>query len=65
LYGIRTILRAGRERLTERQHARVNTAINADPQHQEVHTAWEHAQQPATHTVTPTPPRHEQSPNKS
>jgi len=45
LYGIRTILRAGRERLTERQHARLNTAINANPLHREVHAAWEHAQQ--------------------
>jgi transposase len=44
LYGIRTILRAGAERLTERQHARLAAAIAADPAHEEVSLAWQVAQ---------------------
>ncbi|MGH9102519.1 MAG: ISL3 family transposase [Acidimicrobiales bacterium] len=44
LYGIRTILRAGAERLTDRQHARLAAAIAADPAHEEVHVAWQVAQ---------------------
>ena len=45
LYGIRTILRCGQEKLTDRQKARLDTAIRADDRHQEVHTAWRAAQQ--------------------
>ncbi len=45
LYGIRTILRCGRERLTERQQARLDRAIAADERHDEVHIAWQAAQQ--------------------
>ena len=45
LYGIQTVLRAGRERLTEKQHARLARAIEADPAHEEVFIAWQCAQQ--------------------
>src|SRR5690606_36600229 len=45
LYGVRTILRAGRERLTETQRARLARAIEADPAHEEVLVAWQCAQQ--------------------
>ena len=40
LYGIRTILRCGRERLTDKQKARLTRAIAADERHDEVHVAW-------------------------
>lgn len=36
LYRIRDILRAGAERLTERQQIRLETAFDADPRHVEV-----------------------------
>ncbi|MGC5305395.1 ISL3 family transposase, partial [Dietzia kunjamensis] len=39
LYGIRTILRAGRENLTDRQRARLERAIAADERHDEVDLA--------------------------
>jgi len=45
LYGIRTILRCGVENLTERQQARLAKAIAADERHDEVHIAWQCAQQ--------------------
>lgn len=45
LYGIRNILRCGRERLTERQQARLEAAIAIDERHDEVHLAWQCAQQ--------------------
>ena len=45
LYGIRTILRCGQEKLTDRQKARLDKAIRADDRHQEVHAAWQAAQQ--------------------
>ena len=45
LYGIQTILRAGAENLTEKQQARLVTAIEADPAHDEVFIAWQCAQQ--------------------
>lgn len=45
LYGIQTILRAGAENLTEKQRARLVTAIEADPAHDEVFVAWQCAQQ--------------------
>src|SRR5699024_11113817 len=45
LYGIQTILRAGRERLTEKQRARLARAIEADPAHEEVLVAWQCAGQ--------------------
>jgi transposase len=45
LYGIRTILRAGAEHLTERQRNRLAAAIAADERHEEVHVAWSCAQQ--------------------
>jgi len=55
LYGIRTILRCGREHLTERQHARLARAIAADERHDEVHIAWQASQQlrSAFHQDTP------------
>lgn len=40
LYGIRTILRCGAEKLTERQRARLDRAIAADERHDEVLVAW-------------------------
>ena len=45
LYGIRTILRAGAENLTDRQRARLHRAITADERHDEVYVAWQCAQQ--------------------
>jgi transposase len=45
LYGIRTVLRAGAERLTERQLARIARAVSAHPAHEEVYLAWQCAQQ--------------------
>jgi transposase len=44
LYGIRNILRAGAEHLTDRQRARLAAAIAADDAHEEVHVAWQVAQ---------------------
>ena len=40
LYGIRTILRCGQEKLTDRQRARLDRAIAADERHDEVLLAW-------------------------
>lgn len=45
LFGIQTILRAGQENLTEKQHARLVAAIEADQAHDEVLVAWQCAQQ--------------------
>ena len=45
LYGIQTILRAGAENLTDKQHTRLTAAIDADPAHDEVFIAWQCAQQ--------------------
>lgn len=45
LYRIRNILRAGRENLTDRQHARLTQAWAADERHVEVEVAWLCAQQ--------------------
>ena len=45
LYGIRTILRAGAENLTDRQRDRLERAIHADERHDEVDIAWQCAQQ--------------------
>jgi len=40
LYGIRTILRCGAEKLTDRQRARLDRAIAVDERHDEVLVAW-------------------------
>jgi transposase len=45
LYRIRTILRCGAEKLTDRQRARLERAIIADERHDEVYIAWQCAQQ--------------------
>jgi transposase len=45
IYGIRMILRCGAEKLTDKQKARLNKAINADDRHEEVYLAWQCAQQ--------------------
>jgi hypothetical protein len=45
LYGIRTILRAGVEHLSDRQAARLARAIAADERHEAVYIAWQVAQQ--------------------
>lgn len=45
LYKIRNVLRCAEERLTERQQARLATAIDADEAHLEVFVAWQCAQQ--------------------
>jgi transposase len=45
LYGIRTLLRAGAENLTDRQHTRLEAAINAHDAHEAVFVAWQCAQQ--------------------
>lgn len=44
LYGIATILRAGVEHLTDKQHTRLTAAINANEAHLEVYVAWRCAQ---------------------
>ncbi len=44
LYGIRTILRCGAEKLTDRQRTRLQRAITADERHDEVYLAWQCAQ---------------------
>ena len=44
LYRIRTIVRCGQERLTDRQRARLTTALAADERHVEVEVAWRCAQ---------------------
>ena len=44
LYGIRHILRPGRERLTSRQQARLNSAFAAHPDHVAVEVAYQCAQ---------------------
>lgn len=41
LSGIRTILRAGAEHLSDRQQARLRRAIEADERHDEVYVAWQ------------------------
>ncbi len=45
LYRIRNILRAGKENLTDRQRARLQTAFTARDEHVEVEVAWSCAQQ--------------------
>ncbi len=45
LYGIRNLLRAGAERLTDKQWARLERAIGADEAHLEVWLAWSCSQQ--------------------
>jgi len=45
LYGIRNLLRCAEERLTDRQHTRLEKAIDADERHVEVIVAWRCAQQ--------------------
>ena len=44
LYGIRNILHAGHENLTDRQQARLTAAFAADARHDEVSLAWQCAQ---------------------
>ena len=44
LYGIRTILRCGVEKLTDKQRARLDRAIAAHERHEEVYLAWQCAQ---------------------
>lgn len=45
LYGIQTILRAGKENLTDKQHARLEAAFTNRQEHVEVEVAWQCAQQ--------------------
>ena len=45
LYGIRTILRCGEEKLTDKQKARLAKALSANERHVEVEVAWRCAQQ--------------------
>lgn len=45
LYGIRNILRAGKERLTDKQKARLDAAFTTREEHVEVEVAWHAAQQ--------------------
>jgi transposase len=55
LYGIRNLLRAGVEHLTDRQRARLAAALDADEQHDEVILAWHCAQQVRAVYHAPTP----------
>ena len=45
LYGIRNVLRCAEERLTDRQRARLDRAMEDDERHLEVAVAWQCAQQ--------------------
>ncbi len=45
LYGIRNVLRCAEERLTDRQRARLDRAMEADERHLEVAVEWQCAQQ--------------------
>ena len=45
LHGIQNVLRCGAKRLTDKQKAQLNKAIEADERHDEVHVAWQCAQQ--------------------
>jgi transposase len=56
LYGIRLILRCGAEKLTDKQKARLAKAISADDRHDEVHVAWQCAQQLRAAYTTPSLP---------
>lgn len=55
LYGIRTMLRAGQENLTDRQLARLDAAVAAHEAHDEVHIAWQCTQslRAIYHTASP------------
>jgi transposase len=55
LYGIRHLLHAGLERLTDRQRARLDRAFAADARHDEVAVAWQCAQQVRAVYHAPTP----------
>ena len=55
LYGIRTVLRAGVEKLTDRQWARLERAIAARPEHDAVFVAWSVAQKLRLAYRHPTP----------
>lgn len=55
LYGIRTILRAGAENLTDRQNARLDRAFAAHDAHVEVQIAWQVAQDVRALFHTPDP----------
>ena len=43
--GVRNLLRAGKEHVTDRQKARLETAFTADDRHVEIEVAWQCAQQ--------------------
>jgi transposase len=45
LYGIQNVLRCGAERLTDKQKSRLEKAFEVDERHDEVHIAWQCAQQ--------------------
>ena len=55
LYGIRTLLRAGVENITERQRARLTAAFTAHEAHVEVELAWQVAQDVRALFHAPTP----------
>jgi len=55
LYGIRNLLHAGTEHLTDRQLARITRALDADERHDEVTLAWHCAQQVRAVYHAPTP----------
>lgn len=55
LYGIRTIVRAGIENLTDRQRARLTAAFTAREDHLEVEVAWHVAQDVRAMFHAPTP----------
>lgn len=55
LYGIRTILRAGAENLTDRQRARLDRAFTAHDAHVEVQIGWQVAQDVRALFHTPDP----------
>jgi len=64
LYGIRNILRCAAERLTDKQHARLTAAIDADERHDQVHVAWQCAQKVRAAYAHPDPSRAASSPSR-
>ena len=64
LYGIRHVLRAGRERLTSRQQNRLASAFAAHPDHVAVEVAYQCAQDlRGTCSTSPPPPKADASPS--
>jgi transposase len=64
LYGIRTTLRAGPRKLTDKQQARLTRAIATDERHEKVHTPGRTPNSCTRHTAPTTSPPDEKPPRK-